>query len=75
MSAFQVHISDHDIHTHGDAPNVLVIGEVVRVRLAEEIREGPGFAIDPKRLQAVGRLGGPSYAPLDSVVDLGRPKR
>ena len=24
VSAFQVHISDHDIHTHGDAPNVLV---------------------------------------------------
>ena len=24
VSAFQVHISDHDISTHGDSPNVLV---------------------------------------------------
>ena len=25
VSAFQVHISDHEISTHGDSPNVLVL--------------------------------------------------
>jgi len=57
----------------GAAPNVLIIGAVTRVRLARGLREDQGFAIDPERLQAVGRLGGRFYAPLGKVLDLSRP--
>lgn len=59
----------------GTAPNVLVIGEVQRVRLAAGLRGESGFDVDPERLQAVGRLGGPGYAPLGTVLNLGRPQR
>lgn len=57
----------------GDAPNVLLISEVVNVRLAEGLRDPSGFSINPESLQAVGRLGGPFYAPITRVLDLGRP--
>ena len=38
----------------------LVIGEVVRFHIADEIVDD--FKIDPDKLSAVGRMGGPSYA-------------
>jgi flavin reductase (DIM6/NTAB) family NADH-FMN oxidoreductase RutF len=59
----------------GAAKNVLVIGEVQRVRLVAGVRGESGFDVDPERLQAVGRLGGLSYAPQGSVLNLGRPQR
>ncbi len=55
------------------APNALVIGEVVRVRLARGIRSSTGFSIDPSRLPTVGRLGGSYYAAPGDILDLGRP--
>ena len=59
----------------GTAKNVLVIGEVQHVRLAAGVRGESGFDVDPERLQAVGRLGGLSYAPLGTLLNLGRPQR
>lgn len=60
----------------GDAPNVLVIGEVVRVRLADELLLEPEsgvIRIKPGGLSAVGRLGGAGYAIPGEVRELDRP--
>jgi len=59
----------------GDAPAVLVIGEVRAVRLAGELvpPEG-GYAIDPAALRPVARLGGEWYATLGDLVSLPRPR-
>jgi flavin reductase (DIM6/NTAB) family NADH-FMN oxidoreductase RutF len=59
----------------GDAPNTLVIGEVVRVRLDERISTAPGtlFA-DTQALRPVGRLWGDHYALLGETASLPRPR-
>lgn len=54
------------------APNALIIARVHRIRLAEGMREA-GYSISPDRLRAVGRLGGPYYAPPGALLDLNRP--
>lgn len=51
----------------------IVIGEVVRFHVANELFEN--FTIDPARLNAVGRMGGPTYARTTDRFDLARPKR
>ena len=51
----------------------IVIGEVARFHAADELFEN--FAIDPARLNAVGRMGGPTYARTTDRFDLARPKR
>ncbi len=58
----------------GEAPNVLVIGEVVGLRLAEDVIADPEtLTVRPETLGAVGRLGGSSYAMPGEVKDLDRP--
>jgi flavin reductase (DIM6/NTAB) family NADH-FMN oxidoreductase RutF len=59
----------------GDAPNALVIGEVLGVRLAAELPLLPGtHLVDPHALRPVGRLGGDFYGLLREVPILPRPK-
>jgi len=58
----------------GDAPNVLVIGEVLAVRLGPELRCEEGtLRVDPHALRAVGRLGGEWYARQGELVRRARP--
>lgn len=50
----------------------LVIGEVVRLHVADALLEN--FKIDPDKLQAVGRMGGTSYTRTRDRFDMIRPK-
>ena len=59
----------------GEASNVLVIGEVKAVRLSRDLVVDPGtWAVDPKSLRAVGRLGADRYAFLRDIIELPRPR-
>jgi flavin reductase (DIM6/NTAB) family NADH-FMN oxidoreductase RutF len=59
----------------GEAPNRLVIGEVVMVHLREDLPVRPGtMLVDAEALRPVGRLGGPTYTRLGEVVSLARPE-
>ena len=59
----------------GDAPNTLVIGEVVGVLLSHDLPFVEGtMAVDPEALRPVGRLWGAAYAVPDEVRMLPRPK-
>lgn len=63
-----------DVELEGSS-NVLLIGEVLRLRLAEEARLLPGtHNVDTLALQPVARLWGDLYALLGEVVELPRPR-
>jgi flavin reductase (DIM6/NTAB) family NADH-FMN oxidoreductase RutF len=51
----------------------LVIGEVVRFHVADELNVEE-FRVDPARLSAVGRMGGPTYTRTTDLFDLVRPQ-
>jgi flavin reductase (DIM6/NTAB) family NADH-FMN oxidoreductase RutF len=58
----------------GEAPAVLIIGEVLAIRLAGElVPPGGGYHVDPAVLRPVARLGGEWYAKLGELVRLPRP--
>ena len=61
-----VHLSDKPLG------GSLVIGEVVRFHVADEIVEN--FRIDSERLHAIGRMGGPTYVRTTDRFDMERPK-
>ena len=50
----------------------LVLGEVVRFHVADDLFED--YRIDPDKLRAIGRMGGPTYARTMDRFDLLRPK-
>ena len=50
----------------------IVIGEVVRFHVREDLFHD--FRIDPGKLNAVGRMGGPTYSRTRDRFDLERPK-
>ncbi len=59
----------------GDGPNTLVIGEIRRVHLASRLELAPGsWAVDPRSLRPVGRLGGDRYALPGEIRELKRPR-
>jgi flavin reductase (DIM6/NTAB) family NADH-FMN oxidoreductase RutF len=49
----------------------IVLGEVVRFHVNDDLFDN--FKIDPDRLQAVGRMGGPTYTRTTDRFDLVRP--
>ena len=49
----------------------MVFGEIVRMHLADGIVDG--YKIDPDRLNAIGRMGGPTYTRTHDRFDLQRP--
>ena len=51
----------------------LVIGEVLRFHVADELFTD--FRIDPDKLQAIGRMGGPTYTRTMDRFNLERPTR
>ena len=50
----------------------LVIGEVLRFHIADAITHN--FKVDPDRLRAIGRMGGPTYCRTTDRFDMARPK-
>lgn len=63
-----VHIS------HKPLGGSLVIGEVLRFHFADELAIGENLRIDPAKLRAIGRMGGPTYVRTTDLFDLQRPK-
>ncbi len=59
----------------GEAPNTLLVGEVLAVRLSEELRtrEGTWF-VDTESLDPVARLWGDLYSRVGETPSLPRPK-
>jgi flavin reductase (DIM6/NTAB) family NADH-FMN oxidoreductase RutF len=49
----------------------MIFGEVVRFHLRDGLADG--FAIDPDKLDAIGRMGGSTYARTHDRFDLARP--
>jgi flavin reductase (DIM6/NTAB) family NADH-FMN oxidoreductase RutF len=49
----------------------IVLGEVLRFHVREDLFEN--FRIDPDKLAAVGRMGGPTYVRTRDRFDLERP--
>jgi flavin reductase (DIM6/NTAB) family NADH-FMN oxidoreductase RutF len=50
----------------------LVLGDVLRFHIEESLLEG--FKIDPDKLNAIGRMGGPSYVRTRDRFEMQRPK-
>lgn len=69
----------HDVITLSDKPGggSLVIGEVVLFHIDRSVLVDPErdlFKIDPRKLRAVGRMGGPTYTRTLDLIDIERPK-
>lgn len=62
-----VHVSDKPGGGH------LVLGEVLRFHIMENLLID-GYKIDPDRLNAIGRMGGPTYVRTRDRFDMQRPK-
>lgn len=59
----------------GEAPNTLVIGEALAIRLGTDIAVDPEtLHVDPRSLQPVGRLGMDAYTSLGTLHHLPRPR-
>jgi flavin reductase (DIM6/NTAB) family NADH-FMN oxidoreductase RutF len=51
---------------------ILVLGEVLRFHVLESLLHG--YKIDPEKLNAIGRMGGPTYVRTRDRFDMPRPK-
>ncbi len=54
------------------ATNTIVFGDVLRFHVDENVIEN--YRIDPRKLRAIGRMGGPTYTRTHEIFDLVRPK-
>jgi flavin reductase (DIM6/NTAB) family NADH-FMN oxidoreductase RutF len=48
------------------------LGEVLRFHVADELFDR--YRIDPDKLRAIGRIGGPSYVRVTDRFDMARPE-
>jgi flavin reductase (DIM6/NTAB) family NADH-FMN oxidoreductase RutF len=64
------------ISNEAGATNTIIFGDVLRFHVDEAILYGNGdsYKIDPEKLKAIGRMGGPTYARTRDRFDLIRPK-
>jgi flavin reductase (DIM6/NTAB) family NADH-FMN oxidoreductase RutF len=64
----------HQILRVGDKPGggILVLGQVLRFHVLESLLEG--YKVDPGKLKAIGRMGGPTYVRTQDRFDMERPK-
>ena len=64
----------HQIVPVSDRPGggMLVLGEVLRFRVLESLLDG--YKIDPDKLNAIGRMGGPAYVRTHDRFEMQRPK-
>jgi flavin reductase (DIM6/NTAB) family NADH-FMN oxidoreductase RutF len=58
------------------AANTIIFGDVLRFHVDEAVLFGKAdsYKIDPGKLRAIGRMGGPTYASTRDLFDLNRPK-
>lgn len=73
-SKVQMECRLHQIITVSDKPGggFLILGEVLRFHVLESLLDG--FKIDPDKLNAIGRMGGPTYARTRDRFEMQRPK-
>jgi flavin reductase (DIM6/NTAB) family NADH-FMN oxidoreductase RutF len=64
----------HQIVEVSDKPGggFLILGEVLRFHVLEQLLDG--YKIDPEKLKAIGRMGGPTYVRTRDRFDMLRPK-
>ena len=64
----------HQIIVINDSPGggILILGEVLRFHVLESLIDG--YKIDPDKLNAIGRMGGPTYVRTRDRFDMQRPK-
>jgi flavin reductase (DIM6/NTAB) family NADH-FMN oxidoreductase RutF len=61
-----VHVSDKP------GGGILVLGQVLRFHVLESLLDG--YKVDPGKLKAIGRMGGPTYVRTHDRFDMERPK-
>jgi flavin reductase (DIM6/NTAB) family NADH-FMN oxidoreductase RutF len=73
-SKVQMECRLHQIVLVSDQPGggILVLGEVLRFHVLESLLDG--YKIDPDKLNAIGRMGGPTYVRTHDRFDMARPK-
>ncbi|HEX5234531.1 MAG TPA: flavin reductase family protein [Silvibacterium sp.] len=56
--------------------NTIIFGNVLRFHVDESllVNPGDGYKIDPEKLKAIGRMGGPTYTRTRDRFDLVRPR-
>jgi flavin reductase (DIM6/NTAB) family NADH-FMN oxidoreductase RutF len=77
-SKVQMECRLHQIVPVSDKPGggILVLGEVLRFHVLESLFDDQkgGYKIDPDRLLAIGRMGGPTYTRTRDRFEMQRPK-
>jgi flavin reductase (DIM6/NTAB) family NADH-FMN oxidoreductase RutF len=73
-SKVQMECRLHKIVRVSDKPGggILVLGEVLRFHVLEALLDG--YKIDPDKLNAIGRMGGPTYVRTRDRFNMERPK-
>lgn len=73
-SKVQMECRLHQIITVSDKPGggFLILGEVLRFHVLESLLDG--YKIDPEKLKAIGRMGGPAYTRTRDRFEMQRPK-
>jgi len=73
-SKVQMECRLHQIVRVSDQPGggILVLGDVLRFHVQESLLDG--YKIDPDKLNAVGRMGGPAYARTRDRFEMQRPR-
>ena len=73
-SKVQMECRLHQIVPVSDRPGggILVLGEVLRFHVLESLLDG--YKIDPDKLNAIGRMGGPTYVRTHDRFEMQRPK-
>ncbi len=61
----------HEVHELGSAPVSLVIGEVLRFHIRDDVFTGS--TVDPAKLHPIGRLGGDLYCRVRDLFVMTRP--
>jgi flavin reductase (DIM6/NTAB) family NADH-FMN oxidoreductase RutF len=64
------------ISNQAGASNTVIFGDVLRFHVDEAVldEDRSGYKIDPEKLKAIGRMGGPTYTRTRDRFDLTRPK-
>jgi flavin reductase (DIM6/NTAB) family NADH-FMN oxidoreductase RutF len=73
-SKVQMECRLHQIVTVSEKPGggILVLGEVLRFHVLESLLDG--YKVDPDKLNAIGRMGGPTYVRTHDRFEMQRPK-
>lgn len=69
--SMECRLRDIVIINDGPGGGSIVLGDILRFHVADELIEN--FRIDPDALQAIGRMGGPTYVRTRDRFDLARP--